>query len=512
MVTDQQVRRLMMLKNTEDTKAIVAAKAGMDEKTARKYINLNKLPSEINKPHNWPTHEDIFRDDWPGILDLLKNNPGLESKSIFEYFQKEKPGKYQDGQLRTLQRRIKIWRAISGPAREVFFSQIHHPGELCASDFTHMTELGITIQGIPFEHLLYHFTLTYSNWEAGTICFSESFESLCIGLQNALWELGGVPKKHRTDRLSAAVNKECNPEKFTENYQALLRHYGIEGQRTNACSANENGDIEQRNGNLKRVINQALLLRGSRDFGSHEDYKGFLVKIFKQLNSGREKHFREELKLLNPLPMNKHEHCKEYDVRVGPSSTIHIQHNTYSVHSRLIGEQVVVRVHADELEIKYGQKTVEKIPRLHGEGKCRINYRHIIEWLVRKPGAFENYKYKPELFPSSNFRIAYDYLKEQNIIPARESSDLGGNGEYVKILNLAFKEGEQKTEDVLRKLIRNNIPISSKEVEKELGEDPKTFLVTNVNIDEVNPVIYDELLDFAMRESSDLGGEVVAHG
>ena len=172
MVTNQQVRRLLSLMKSEKTKAIAAIKAGMDEKTARKYVKLGKLPSEVRKNHNWQTRQDPFEADWKQIKELLEANPGLEAKTIFEYLQREKPGEFHDGQLRTLQRRLKYWRATEGPAKEVFFPQVHRPGELSESDFTHMKKIGITIRREPFEHLLYHFVLTYSNWETGTICIN----------------------------------------------------------------------------------------------------------------------------------------------------------------------------------------------------------------------------------------------------------------------------------------------------------------------------------------------------
>ena len=194
MVTDQQVRRLFKLIQSERRFGIAAMKAGMDEKTARKYRDHGKLPSELKKEHTWRTRQDPFEEVWEGIQAMLAINPGLEAKTLFEDLQRRYPGKFADGQLRTLQRRIKHWRATAGPPKEIFFAQIHKPGELCQSDFTHMGKLGITIGGAPFDHLIYHFVLTYSNWETGTVCFSESFESLSQGLQNALWELGGVPQ------------------------------------------------------------------------------------------------------------------------------------------------------------------------------------------------------------------------------------------------------------------------------------------------------------------------------
>ncbi len=496
MVTDQQVRRLMRVMKSKTTKAIAALKVGMDRKTARKYIKLGKLPSEIKNEHGWRTRRNPFEAAWEQIKELLEANPGLEAKTIFEYLQRRNPGEYQDGQLRTLQRRLKYWRAVEGPAKEVFFPQVHRPGELSESDFTHMKELGITIQRELFEHLLYHFVLTYSNWETGTICFSESFESLSAGYQNAVRELGGVTKKHRTDRMSSAVNKDCNPEKFTKRYRALLRHYEVEPERTNPARANENGDVEQRHYRFKRAISQALMLRGSRDFGSRQDYEQFLRKIFDQLNAGRQKRLEEELSVLRRLPARKLDDYKPLEVRVNPSSTIHVQHNTYSVHSRLIGERVLVKIYVDYLEVWYAQRKVEHIPRLRGEGKYRIQYRHIIDWLARKPGAFENYRYKSEMFPSSYFRMAYDHLKSKNPLRA--------NKEYVAILYMAGREGEGRTESAIRYLLSQERIISAEFVRQLIDKDNQIPLITDIAIDDVSIKAYDELL--SIRE------EVVVHG
>lgn len=487
MVTNQQVRRLLSLMKSEKTKAIAAAKAGMDVKTARKYVKSGKLPSEIGRNHDWRTRYDPFEKSWAKIKELLETNPGLEAKTIFEHLQREQPGEFQDGQLRTLQRRLKHWRATEGPPKEVFFPQIHYPGQLSESDFTHMTTLGVTIQGELFKHLLYHFVLTYSNWETGTICFSESFESLSAGYQNAVWELGGVTKKHRTDRMSAAVNKACHPEKFTKRYKALLRHYGVEPECINAARANENGDVEQRHYRTKRAVLQALMLRGSRNFDSREEYEQFLRRIFDQLNAGRRKRFEEELAVLRRIPTRKMDNYKPEKVTVGPSSTIHILHNTYSVHSRLIGEKVLVKVYVDYIEVWYAQRKVEHIPRLRGENNNCIRYRHIIDWLVRKPGAFKNYRYKSDMFPSSYFRMAYDYLKRKN--------PLRSNKEYVAILYMAAKEGESVVESVIRHLLVQEKLLSAESVKQMIAEKTKLPLIPDITIDAISLKDYDELLN-----------------
>lgn len=372
--------------------------------------------------YSWTTRPDPFAEDWPGIRSMLEINPGLEAKTVFEKFQRDAPGKYKDGQLRTLQRRFSDWRATEGPAREVYFPQVHHPGDLCASDFTHMDSLRVTIRGEIFNHLVYHFVLTHSNWETFTICYSESFESLCAGLQNALWELGGVPLRHRSDRMSAAVNRDCNPETFTRRYQALTRHYGIKPERINVASANENGDAETSHRHFKRAVEQALMLRGSHDFESVASYEKFLRNITAQLNAGRCERLDEECKKLQALPVRRFDDHTRLSMRVGKSSTINVAHNVYSVHSRLIGYKVDVRLYIDHIEVWYKQKRVESLPRLSGSGQHRINYRHIIDWLVRKPGAFNDYRYKSDLFPSSWLRIAYDWLRSNAPLQANTTA------------------------------------------------------------------------------------------
>jgi len=446
-VTDKQVRRLMESLGKGKSLSSASAKADMDEKTARKYRDLRQLPSEIRVDHTWRTREDPFGEVWEEVKDKLEINQGLEAKTLFEDLQRRYPGRFADGQLRTLQRRVKIWRALEGPPKEVFFPQKHHPGELCQSDFTHMGSLGVTIQRQPFDHLIYHFVLTYSNWETGTICFSESFESLSEGLQDALWELGGVPKIHRTDRLSAAVKKPGNPEEFTQRYKALLNHYNLQGHKTQPASPNENGDIEQRHYRLKKALDQSLMLRGSRDFSSREEYAGFLGQLY-------------------------------------------FNHNVYSVHSRLIREIIEIRLYMEHLEIWYAQQRIETVPRLRGEGKHHIQYRHIIDWLVRKPGAFENYRYREALFPTHRFRMAYDWLKERH--PSRCVR------EYLGILHLAARRNETGVDYALRTLIDEDQPITIEAVGSIMDSQEQIPSPTEITIEKVDLGVYDALL--SLRE------------
>jgi hypothetical protein len=488
MVTDQQVRRLFKLVQTEKNFGTAAMKAGMDEKTARKYRRLGKLPSELDTAHRWRTRKDPFEEVWHEIKSMLEINAGLEAKTIFADLQRRNPGRFADGQLRTLQRRIKVWRASEGPAKEVFFPQLHHPGQLSQSDFTHMNKLGVTIGGRPFDHLIYHFVLTYSNWETGSICFCESFESLSEGLQNALWELGGVPEMHRTDCLTTAVQKTRHPDEFTRRYQDLLDHYDLQGCKTNPESPHENGDVEQRHYRFKQALAQALMLRNSRNFADRREYEQFVGKLFKQLNAGRKKRFLEEQAVLHRLPKHRIEACKKSTTRVGPSSTIRVNHNVYSVDSRLIGERIGVRLFMEQLEIWYGQKKIDTLPRLRGEGRHRINYRHIIDSLVRKPGAFENYRYRDDLFPTSRFRIAYDDLKQ------RHSQSMAAK-QYLNILHLAARESETAVDDVLRMMIDKNMAICAEQVQALVHSGQPVAVATKVRVPAVDLTCYDRLLE-----------------
>ena len=490
MVTDAQIRRLKRLSKTERTREIAAAKAGMDSKTARKYLASGDLPSEEKSERTWRTRPDPFERVWKEIQEQIDVQPGLEAKTIFEALQRKYAGEFADGQLRTLQRHLKRWRATEGPGREVFFAQQHVPGRLGQSDFTYMNELAVTIGGQSFPHMLFHFVLTYSNWEDATLCYSESFESLSEGMQNALWELGGVPLSHRTDRLSTAVNNMSDEKEFTSRYEALLRHYRMSGEKIQTGKANENGDIEQRHHRLKRAVDQALMLRGSRDFVAVADYKQFLRLLLGQLNAGRRDRLQVEMQYLRVLPERRLESTKRVKVRVDSGSIIFVDRNVYSVHSRLIGEQVEARLSAETVAIWYAGQMVEQLSRLRGRNKHRVDYRHIIDWLVRKPGAFENYRFREELFPTSRFRMVWDAL--------RELTPLRANKRYLEILQLAAQEGEVLVDNALRLALEageiGEGKLAVDAIRQALQEAGQVLPVTDVAVAEVALASFDELL------------------
>lgn len=467
---------------------VAAAQAGMDPKTARKYLRNGVLPSEPRPDRHWRTREDLFAEDWPEIEQLLTDECTLQAKTVFAWLQRRYPGKYQDGQLRTLQRRMRYWRATSGPAKEVIFPQTHAPGRLCASDFTCMNELRVTIHGQEFPHKVFHFVLTYSNWETTTICFSESFESLSEGFQNALWELGGVPTSHRTDSLSSAVHKELGGKRsFTSRYEALMEHYRLAPEMIQVRKPHENGDAEKSHDLFKIAVDQELMLRGSRDFANREEYATFLGMLVARRNAGRRKRFAEEQAALVPLPARRLASSTVMRVRVRTSSTITVLRNVYSLPSRLIGHTVVVRLGAECLSVFYDGKRVEEdIPRMRGEGGHRINYRHVIDSLVRKPGAFAAYQWQDDLFPTSRFRIAYDLLQTSHGVRAAK--------EYLKILELAAKENETAVDEALRTLLDAEQAIDFQNVETLVRITRMPQKPRDVHVAPVDLSRYDRLL------------------
>ncbi len=304
--------------------------------------------------------------------------------------------------------------------------------------------------------------------------------------------LGGVPAEHRTDRLSSAVNNlakgldERREPAFTRRYETLLAHYGLTGRKIQAGKANENGDVEQRHYRFKQALDQALMLRGSRDFADREAYERFMGELIDQLNAGRRRRLMEELAVLRSLPDHRYESCQRFKVRVDSGSLIHVARNAYSVASRLIGEKVEVRLYVEHLEIWYAQRLVERLPRLRGRNKYRVSYRHIIDWLVRKPGAFAQYRYRDELFPTSRFRMAYDSLKQTHGDRAAKA--------YLKILYLAARETEVGTDEALRHLFNEGHPISFEAVEALVRRGQEIPSVTQVTVAPVDLAGYDTLM------------------
>jgi len=472
-----------------------ALKAGISRKAASKYIRVGKLPSDLVQPRSWRTREDPFEDVWQEIARRLVDAPELEAKILFEDLLEREPDRFVPGQLRTLQRRIKEWRAKEGPDKLVFFPQEHRPGEAAQTDFTWATELCITIRGKVLKHMLCHFVLPYSNWEWATVCYSESMLSLKRGVQDAVFRLGRAPEYHQTDHSTAATHipsqadKEEKPKEelgFNEDYLALMRHLGMKPRTTFVGAKEQNGDVESLNGVLKRRLLQHLLMRGSRDFRSLAEYESWLCEVLVKANAQRSKKVTEELQTMRVVRVARLSEYEDVDVRVTRESTIRVKRKTYSVPSRLVRERVRVRVFEERIEVYYGGVKQMDCERLRGDKICRINYRHVIESLVRKPGAFRLYRHREELFPSLTFRRAYDALCKS--LPSRRA-DL----EYLRILKIAAETLESGVEAALGFLLaKGELPMA--DCVKKLVA-PKENEIPGMEVFEIDLSGYDALLE-----------------
>jgi hypothetical protein len=494
--TDAQVRIIMREREKGRTQEQAAASANLrSRKTAAKYERLEQLPSELKQPRQYRTRSNPFEEDWTTVEKMLEDAPTLEAKAVFEWLCEQCPGRYQSGQLRTFQRHVSTWRALH-QKQTAILEQVHRPGEVLQTDGTWLTELGVTIQGQPFKHLLIHSALPYSNWEWGRIAQSESLAALRLGLQSTLIKLGHVPKHHRTDNSSAATYRPGakaqagSKREYTDDYLQLLDHYGLKPQTTNLNSPQENGDVESSNGGLKRAIEQYLLLRGSSDFESIEAYEDFLFDVMDRRNRSRQKRLAEELAVMKPLSATPLASNRQIRVRVTRGSLIRVQKNVYSVPTSLIGRRVTVRVREWHLDVYYQTHLVETLPRLVGEKQHRVNYRHVIDSLLRKPGGFRDYRYRDDLFPSLVFRRAWERL---NLWQSPRKADLT----YLRILHLAARKMESEVAAALDTLLATTESWDETDVERILQPDP--IHVPQLTCGQVHLQQYDQLLSEVSR-------------
>ncbi len=419
-ITQEQVKLYMSHRKQPDhTQASSAAKAGISQRTARR-IDTGKHQTGTTLPRQYKTRKDPLNGAFEKhLVPLLEVEPKLQPITLLEALEELEPGQFDNTHLRTLQRRVKRWRAQDGPEQEVIFQQKHIAGDMGISDYTWANELKITLSGEVFKHKLYHYRLVYSGWTyAQVVLGGESFESLSAGLQNALWQSGGVPTTHRTDSLSAAFNNHYEQEKLTERYEKLCQYYGIKATRNNKGIAHENGAIESPNGHLKRKIEQKLLLRGNRDFTLLSDYEAFIDEIIRKINKRCKTRFNEEKTHLKPLPSRRTHDFSELYAKVTTRSTISVKRVTYTVPSRLIGTTLLVHIYDERLDLFYGHELTLTLKRIYAHRHIRsrsINYKHIIHSLAKKPNAFKSSAYRDDIVPEGDFTLIWMHLKQTGI-------------------------------------------------------------------------------------------------
>lgn len=417
-ITNQQVKIYMKARSEGHTQEVSAAKSGISIRSGRA-IEQGKRQAK-GRGRNWRTRKDPLARVWDSKLEpMLVQSPNLQAITLLEWLQQEYPGQYEDSVLRTLQRRVKEWRLIKGPKKEVMFRQDHQPGQLGLSDFTKLKRTTITIAGQPLDHLLYHFRLIHSKWSyMKVIIGGESYSALAEGLQEALHCLGGAPFNHRTDSLSAAfknLNKD-EKEDMTKAYSALCCHYHMQASRNNPGCGHENGGVESPHGHLKRRIEQALLLRGNCDFVSVAQYQVFINDVVHQHNCRNAKAIGYERQLLQRLPPTNAVDYKLVQAVVTSSSTIDVRKVTYTVPSQLQGQTLQIRLYDSRLECYLGRRHVITLDRIYPVGKTSrarlINYKHVIHSLIKKPQAFRYSQIRDDLLPTLSYKTIWAHVNQ----------------------------------------------------------------------------------------------------
>jgi hypothetical protein len=458
-VTKQQVKLYMKTRSKGCTQATSSARAGISVSSGQR-IEAGNHSALSPTTRSWRTRDDPFGDVWDSDIKLLlEESPDLTPLTILEYIQDRHPEQYPDSLLRTMQRRVKQWKALNGKAKEIIFRQEHAPGRFALSDFTKLKGVEITIQKKPLRHLLYHFRLAYSGWSyLKVVLGGESYTALTEGLQEALWCVGGSPFEHRTDSLSAAFKnsgKETRKD-LTQRYEQFCRHYNMEPTRNNLGISHENGGIEGPHGHLKRRIKQALLLRKSNDFDNISEYQNWMNEVTSKHNRRNAKNVALERSALQPLPSFKTLDYAELVVPVHSTGTININNTTYSVPSCFCGERLRVHLYDSKLRCYLGSNFIIELPRIYTIQKNKrarlINYRHLIESLMKKPQAFRYSQIRDDILPSPMYRRIWLLLDKK--IKGRESCKL-----MVGILSVAAKFNCEKELGnlVLKQLINDEI-------------------------------------------------------
>jgi hypothetical protein len=410
-ITMQQVRLYMSNRKQGQTQKQASAKTGVSARSGRR-IEGGRISVLESQERRWRTRKDPFREVWDSeVVPLLEKQPALDATTLFEDLQDRHRGKFGNGKKRTFQRRVKAWKALHGPDKEVMFRQVQEPGRQGLSDFTQLKDTTVTIAGESLEHRLYHFRLAYSGWSHVTVVLGgESFSALAEGLQGALWRLGGAPREHRTDSLSAAYKnlRADEQEDLTERYEALCAHYAMAPTRNNRGIGHENGAVESPHGHIKRRIEQALLLRGSADFASVDAYRVWLEGIVRRFNRRCHEALALERAQLGQLPPRRTTDFTEQVVPVTTSSTIEVKRVLYTVPACLIGERLRLHIFDERIEGYVGSVralTLARVYALSHERRARcIDYRHVIAQLARKPQAFRYSQLREELLPNATYR------------------------------------------------------------------------------------------------------------
>lgn len=512
MISPQQYRKLMKsyLKHGEVGRA--AQSAGVDRKTARKYVKGAKGRLEPRAQRDWRTHPDAFGDVWREVEAQLQQEPELQAKTLFVALQRRHPGKFLLRQRRSFERRVRRWKLQHGQEPPVIFRQEHRPGERLQLDWWDANQLGIQIGGEAYPHKLVAVVLPYSNWQWAQPARSESYLSLKSGLQAALWELGKVPEICQTDQSSAATHAKGKAERgreFNERYLGLLAHYGMKARTIARSSPEQNGDVESAHRHLKEALDQALRMRGSRQFATMDAYELWIAEVLRERNQERRSALERELSAMHELPSIRLPEYEELTGWVSRESMVRVGRQSYSVPARYIGQQVRVRVEEGWLSFYYCQQCIERTVRQPASSSgVYVNWQHVLPQLRRKPGAMTRWRHRASLFPNATWRRAFDQMLEKE-------GERCAEREYLGLLALALDHGTAEVEGVLATLQHEGEAWTLEGVQTVLGVATSVSR-DKVIVDEFHPDLsaYDTLLESVSVEmaADDETAQEVQHG
>ena len=497
-----RIKERYMAKRSGGLSQQIAADAvGISVRSAQRIERGELQPqNQQQRGRHWRTRPDPLADVWDSVLvPMLERAPQLEPQTLLLHLEQTFPGQEWFRRKRTIQRRVEQWRALYGPGQEVMFLQEHRAGVLGLSDFTLLKGAPITIGGEVLEHRLFHFRLPFSGWcHVAVIHGGESFVALCEALQNALALCGGVPAEHRTDSLSACFRNRDGSYAgdYTSRYRELCAHLGVIATRNNRGVAHENGAIEGPHRHWKHRLEQQLLQRGSRDFATEADYRQLVAQVSASLNNRAEVEGKLAIERLHlqPLPVERFADYEPVVARVRSTSTIEVRSITYSVPSRLIGHQLTVHLRHDRLDLFLRSQFIETIQRLHArkghKGPLRrINFRHVIESLRRKPRALLRAQLQADILPGKAWHRIWRQLLAA--LPPEEAARV-----MVDALHVAARADDLAgVERYLRRALRSG-QVSLTALRDHYGLRPPRGLLAlpQLDIPEHTLSSYDELL------------------
>jgi transposase-like protein len=461
-----QIRRVF---NANQNYSKTAKECDVDPKTVHKYVDQQTASKSVEKPRRaYKTRIAAeFEAFWPEIERLLEDDNELKPYAILDHMIEIHKDSFSPTWKRTLERRVANWKIANGVGKDITFTQVHKPGDVLAIDFTDLSKLGIRIGSelMVDNFLAFHATLTYSNWEYAEHCRSESFEALASGVQNAFLSLGGVTTRVRFDSMSAAVNNLSTDYEFRSNWKSLLDHFGTQAHRINVRSPHENGDCESSHRHLKDYLDQKLRLRGSRDFEDVERWQEFLSQCIATRNKKRSMETAKDRENLAPFPKTFFPVFTTQESIVKSDCILRIKQNDYCVPSSFIDKKVHLRIYSDRIELWYAGNQKLEMPRLIGKNKVFFDFRHVIDRLIRKPSAFKGYRYREQLYPTLNFRHAFDAACAQH-------GERIGIRTYLRLLYLAKHVGLEQVDQELAMALSSKSPIDAKAIESKLQYTP----------------------------------------